>query len=77
MKISAFRKEAGLKRPIGGTFFTANPAQKDNGGSGGNGGNNNNGNNGNGGNGRSAASLITAGSCLVFITLFTSMFIWM
>ncbi|KAF6828533.1 ov-16 antigen [Colletotrichum musicola] len=78
--ISAFRKEAGLKRPIGGTYFTVNLAQKDNGGGGGNGGNNNNGNNGgngNGGNGRSAASLITAGSCLVFITLLTSMFIWM
>ncbi|KAJ3962520.1 hypothetical protein N0V92_000791 [Colletotrichum tropicale] len=83
--LTSFRKMAGLKRPIGGTFFTLNMAKDGgNGGGGGggnNGGNNGNGNNGNnggnGGNGKNAASLIQAGSCVVFVTLFTSMFIWM
>ncbi|EQB54490.1 hypothetical protein CGLO_05674 [Colletotrichum gloeosporioides Cg-14] len=83
--LTSFRKMAGLKRPIGGTFFTLNMAKDGgNGGGGGgggnNGGNNGNGNNGNnggnGGNGKNAASLIQAGSCVVFVTLFTSMFIW-
>ncbi|KAK1674118.1 phosphatidylethanolamine-binding protein [Colletotrichum godetiae] len=83
--ISQFRKQAGLGRPIGGTYFMLNMAQ-DNGGSGGHGGGNNGGNNGgsnggnnnnNNGNGRSAASVVTAGSVVMFITLLASMFAWM
>lgn len=59
---------------------------QDNGGSGGHGGGNNGGNNGgnsggnnnnNNGNGRSAASVVTAGSVVMFITLLASMFAWM
>ncbi|KAK1446462.1 hypothetical protein CCUS01_12427 [Colletotrichum cuscutae] len=82
--ISQFRKQAGLGRPIGGTYFMLNMAQ-DNGGSGGHGGGNNGGKNGgnnggnnnNNGNGRSAASVVTAGSVVMFITLLASMFAWM
>ncbi|KAJ0299130.1 hypothetical protein COL516b_009382 [Colletotrichum fioriniae] len=83
--ISQFRKQAGLGRPIGATYFMLNMAQ-DNGGSGGHGGGNNGGNNGgnsggnnnnNNGNGRSAASVVTAGSVVMFITLLASMFAWM
>ncbi|KAL0933448.1 mitochondrial 54S ribosomal protein mL38 [Colletotrichum truncatum] len=70
--LSSFRKMAGLDRPIGGTYFILSMAQSGSG-SGSSGGNNSN----TGGNGHSAASIITAGSCVVFITLFTSMFIWM
>ncbi|KZL77663.1 OV-16 antigen [Colletotrichum tofieldiae] len=73
--VSQFRKQAGLGRPIGGTYFMLNMAQN---GNGGNGGSNNGGsNNGNNGNGRSTASLATAGSIVMFITLLATMFVWM
>ncbi|KAJ0159265.1 OV-16 antigen [Colletotrichum tanaceti] len=86
--VSKFRSQAGLKRPVGGTFFMVNMAPSGSGsgsgnggssGSGGGGNNNNHGGNSTGGNGngRSTASIATAGSILMFITLFTAMLVWM
>ncbi|TQN68706.1 OV-16 antigen [Colletotrichum shisoi] len=80
--VSQFRRQAGLGRPIGGTFFMVNMAPSGSGsGSGGGNNNNNNNNNNNGtgniGNGRSTASIATAGSIFMFITLLATMLVWM
>ncbi|KAK1979503.1 phosphatidylethanolamine-binding protein [Colletotrichum cereale] len=73
--VSQFRRQAGLGRPIGGTFFTIDMAQNSDGGNGGNnGGGDHGGGNGHGG---STASIATAGSVFMFITLLTTMFVWM
>ncbi|EFQ36587.1 hypothetical protein CGRA01v4_08469 [Colletotrichum graminicola] len=68
--ISQLRKQAGLDRPIGGTFFTVDMAKNSDGGDGGN-------NGAGGGNGGSTASIATVGSIFMFITLLTTMFVWM
>ncbi|KAK2034913.1 PEBP-like protein [Colletotrichum zoysiae] len=68
--VSQFRKQAGLSRPIGGTVFTVDMGKNNDGGNGGN----NGGGNGHGG---STASIATAGSIFMFITLLTTMFVWM
>ncbi|OLN97543.1 OV-16 antigen 1 [Colletotrichum chlorophyti] len=70
--LSAFRRQAGLGRPIGGTFFTLDTDKTESGGNGNGGGKGNP-----GGNGGSAASIATAGSVVLFVTLLATMVVWM
>ncbi|KAK1966768.1 PEBP-like protein [Colletotrichum sublineola] len=70
LSLLQFRKQCGLSRPIGGTFFMVDMGQNSDGGNGGN----NGGGNGNGGN---TGSIATAGSIFMFVTLLATMFVWM